>query len=143
MTVVGVVVELLLTDSAVSKFVRSIYAFFILFVIVQPIPGFFKKASENVGGGIVLDSELLGTINGNSAAAAQANIERALHDAGFENTIVTIQYGVGAVSFRPSKIYINAYGVTATGTNIRIKEDIVKIVCAVCGVDADVVEVVC
>lgn len=126
-TVIGVLIELLLTDSPMSKFVRSIYAFFILFVIVQPIPAFFKNASTSVSGGITLNTELMSEINRQTAAATQARIERALADAGFNNCIVTMH---------GDKIYINAWNST--------KKDaaaIINIVVAVANVRPNSVEV--
>ena len=126
-TVIGVLVELLLTDSPISKFVRSIYAFFILFVIVQPIPGFFKTASSSVGGVFALDTGLMQEINRQTAAATQANAERALSDAGFNNCIVTVYQ---------NKIYVNAWNSTK-----KDSAAIIQIVTAVCGVKPDAVEV--
>jgi hypothetical protein len=135
-TVIGVLVELLLTDSPMSKFVRSIYAFIILFVIVRPIPGFLKSAQSGVGAGIVLDSALLQTINENSCRAFQRNIENALEIGGFADCIVTLDYDKSADYFKISKVYINAWD--STNKN---EESIVKIVTAVCGVSETAVEV--
>ena len=134
-TAVGVLVELLLTDSPMSKFVRSIYAFFILFVIVQPLPGFLKNASNAVSGEIVLDNELLLTINSQSAAAFQRNTENALSIAGFENIIITIDYDKNAQSFKIKRVYVNAFG-----TDIKHRADIIRIVTAVCNVSEEEVE---
>jgi len=126
-TIIGVLVELLLTNSPVHKFVRSIYAFFILFVIVAPIPGFFKNASAAASGGISLDTELSREINRQTTAARQASVTSALAAAGFDNCIVT---------FFGDKIYVNAAAST--------KKDaaaIISIVTAVSGVKPDAVEV--
>ena len=135
-TVIGVLVELLLTDSPMSKFVRSIYAFFILFVIVQPIPGLLRNSQVTVSGGVLLDNELLQTINANSAAAFQRNIENALNTAGFAGCIVTIQYDKTAPGFKIDRVYVNAWN--------SAKKDaaaIIQIVTAVCNVKPEAVEV--
>ena len=135
-TVIGVLIELLLTDSPMSKFVRSIYAFFILFVIVQPIPTLLRNTSTNVSGGVLLDYELLQTINTNSAAAFQRNVENALNTAGFTNCVITIQYDKTAPSFKIDKVYINAYDSAKKDT-----AGIIQIVAAVCNIGPDAVEV--
>ena len=125
-TVVGVLIELLLTDSPMSKFVRSIYAFFILFVIVQPIPGFLKNGAAAVSGEVFLNTPLLETINAQTRAALQARTTEVLDTAGY-NCIVTI-FG--------DKVYINASDST--------KKDaaaIISIVTAVCNVRPEAVEV--
>jgi len=143
-TVIGVLVELLLTDSPMSKFVRSIYAFFILFVIVQPIPGLLRNAQEHVSGGVLLDNELLQTINSNSAAAFQRNTENALTTAGYRNCIVTIQYDKSAPSFKIDRVYVNMSG-SIISPSLRDSDmpaaAVIQIVAAVCNVKPEVVEV--
>ena len=135
-TVVGVLVELLLTDNPMSKFIRSVYAFFILFVIVQPIPDFFRNASVNVSGAIKTDMVLLQTINANSAVAFERNAENVLSSSGYHGVIVTIDYDKNAAQFKIDKIYVNAWN----STNNKINE-IIRIVAAVCNVKEEIVEV--
>jgi len=117
--VIGALIEVLLSDSSVHKFIRSIYAFFVLFVIAQPIPGFFRNTLSSIeaGGGIQLNSEIIQTINAQTAAALQRNAMLALEAAGFDGVIVTIH---------PGAVYINAFSV-----DIDKKQDIIKIVRAV------------
>jgi len=124
--IIGALVEMLLSDSSVHKFIRSIYAFFVLFVIVQPIPGFFRSTVSSIeaGGGIQLNSGLTEQINAQTAAALQRNAQLALEAAGFDGVIVTIHAG---------NVYINAFGVVLrhTNTNIDIRQEVIKIVRAV------------
>ena len=126
-TVIGVLIELLLTDSPMSKFVRSIYAFFILFIIVQPLPGFFRSASNSVNGGVLLDQGLIENINSQTRAAFERSAEIALAAAGFADCIVT---------FVGEKIYVNAFASTK-----KDKNEIISIVTAICNVKPDAVEV--
>jgi hypothetical protein len=127
-TVVGVLVELLLTDSPMSKFIRSIYAFFILFVIVQPLPGFFKNATANLKNGEVpINSGLVAEIDNQTKIALAANAETVLQQNGFNNCIVTYFNG---------RVYINAH-------NSAKKDEakIISIVTAVMNVPSNAVEV--
>jgi len=132
--IIGALVEVLLSDSSVHKFIRSIFAFFVLFVIAQPIPGFFRSAvsSLETGGGFELNSELIEQINAQTAAALQRNAQLALEAAGFDGVIVTIQAGT---------VYVNAFGVVLRHTNpdIDIKNETIKIVRAVTGVSEEVI----
>ena len=134
-TVIGVLVELLLTDNPMSKFIRSIYAFFILFVIVQPLPAFFRDGIS-VGAAIQPDTAIIQTINANSATAFARNAENTLAGAGYPNVIVTIDYDKTATSFKIQKIYVNTWN----STNINVP-NVIKIVATVCSVDEEVVEV--
>jgi len=132
--VIGALVEVLLSDSPVHKFIRSIFAFFVLFVIAQPIPGFFRNAVSMVeaGGGFELNSELIEHINAQTATALQRNAHLALEAAGFDGVIVTLQSGT---------VYINAFGVVLrhTNTDINAKDEIIKIVQAVTNVPKEAI----
>ena len=88
--VIGVIVELLLTESNMSRFVRSIWGFFLLFVIVQPIPGFLRNMDV---GEIDMDWDwgLIGQINNQSAEGLARVAQIALTNAGFENVIITVK----------------------------------------------------
>ena len=105
---VGVLVELILTDSPMSKFVRSIYAFFILLVIVSPLPGLIRNGIE-VGAGVEYDWALINTINNQSLAAAQGRVDRALEAGGFGDVIVTILNDRESTSFRIERVFVNAW----------------------------------
>ena len=125
--VVGALVDVLLSDSSVHKFVRSIYAFFVLFVIVQPLPGFFRDTLE-VSGSIELDTELMERINAQTTTALQRNAQLALESAGYNGIIVTIH---------PGAVYINALG-----SNTNNRQDIIKIVRTVTNVSEEVIHYV-
>jgi len=127
-TVIGVLVELLLTDSPMSKFIRTIYAFFILFVIVQPIPGYFKNLQSDLqNGSVPVNSGLVKEIDQQTKEALVQRTRENLASAGFANCIVTYVGG---------KVYINAYNSAKKDTN-----EIIKIVTATMGVKPDAVEV--
>lgn len=134
--VVGSLVEILLTDSPISKFIRGIVGFFVLLVIVQPLPGLLKQGVASVGGGIELNSELMQTINAQTAKAFETNTQNALSAAGFDNVIITIDYDQAVTGFKIKGIFVNAFGVLIrSGQTIDIEKEVTKIVCAVCNVD--------
>lgn len=134
--VVGVLIDLLLTDSPVSKFVRSIYAFFILLVIVQPIPGFLRGGVQ-VGGGLEPDWGLVGQINSMSAASAQRNLERTFEVAGFSGILVTITPVRDSQTFRIHTVYINAWNSHHSNANLDHRTEIIRITRAVLNVNED------
>jgi len=136
--IIGALIEVLLTDSSIHKFVRSIYAFFMLFVIAQPIPAFFRDTVAVVGAGatIELDIALIEKINSQTATAVQRNTMIALETAGFSGVIVTVETDTNA-NFRIKAIYINALA-----QDIDKKPDIIKIVSQVANVSEEVIHYV-
>ncbi|MCL2569843.1 MAG: stage III sporulation protein AF [Firmicutes bacterium] len=139
-TIIGVLAELLLTDSPMSKFVRGIYGFFILLVIIQPLPGFFRGDIE-IGGGVDYNWELIGTINTQNAAATQTRMENTLRLAGFDNVLVTVVHDRNASSFQIENLFINATGVIIREDreHINTKEEIIRIVTTTLRVDESII----
>jgi len=123
--VVGVIAELLLTDSPVAKFIKGIWGFFLLFVIVQPIPGLLRNIEIN-DPDFDWDWGMIGTINNQSAEGLARNTQIALASAGFENIIITIKPRQNVTSFQVETVFINA-----SAANINDRVDIIRIVMAV------------
>ena len=139
---IGVLVELLLTDNTISKFIRGIYAFFILLVIVQPLPSFFREVTNEVSAGMnnfTLNQELMRSINIQTKSAFERNAMTALSTAGFDGVIVTLDIDENAQSFTIRTAFVNALGVVLRGNlrGINIEREIVKIVCAICNIEED------
>jgi hypothetical protein len=120
-TVIGVLVELLLTDSPMSKFVRSIYAFFILFVIVQPLPAMLSNFTAKTYDPVSIDTVFVNDTNAR-------RIENVLAMAGYDNCVAT---------FSNDKIYINAKNSAKFD-----KTEIISIVTGLMDVKSDRVEVI-
>jgi len=134
--VIGVLIELLLTDSPMSRFIRSIYTFFILFVIVQPLPGFFRNGIPVGGAGVDYNWNLIGNINALNVQSAQRRVEDALARAGFDMVIVTISHDHTAPTFRIEHVYVNAWHHSNAHT------EIIRIVRATLGVRDDQITIV-
>ena len=90
--VVGVIIELISKESRLGKFVRSIYAFFVLFVIVQPLPTLLNKLSTwrpatevNVNAGLV---------DNLNQAGQQSRVEQQLRQLGYPSAVVCVSDGV-------------------------------------------------
>lgn len=140
--VIGALIEVLLTDSSIHKFVRSIYAFFVLLVIAQPLPAFFRDTVESVrtGGAIELNTELIEKINSQTAAAFERNAMNTLSTAGFDGVIITIDVATNT-NFKINAVYVNALDVSFrnSGTDINIEQEVIKIVKLVCNVSEEVI----
>ena len=135
--VIGVLVELMLTKSTMSKFIRMVYTFFILLVIVAPLPGFLR-GNVDLGGNFDFDWELINIISNQSQVAATQRTITALDAAGFEDVLVTLTAVRDVPNFQIEKVFINAMGVTVThNQNINTRTEIIRIVRAVLRVTED------
>jgi len=126
--ILGALIEILLTDSPMSKFVRGIFGFFVLFVIVSPLPGLIDDGMTAMGGDVMLNEDLLNNINQQTARAMERNAMQVLDTAGFFNVIVTITN---------DRVFVNAMGVVLAERvqNVNIEQEIRRIVTMVTRVD--------
>jgi hypothetical protein len=112
--IVGVLVELVSGDTRMGKFVRSIYSFIILFVIVQPIPKLLnEKVNFFENSAVAVNGELLEQINSGVTVAKQKQVENLLTDLGYGGCIVYID---------ESGVFINPAWHLSAGDEIKIKQ---------------------
>ena len=90
--VVGVIIELISKESRLGKFVRSIYAFFVLLVIVQPLPKLLGNlsswrpdAAANVNAGLAADL---------TQAGRQSYVEQLLKAMGYPSAMAYVSDSV-------------------------------------------------
>ena len=94
--VVGVVIELITKESRLGKFIRTIYAFFVLLVIVQPLPELFGKlAFFKHSSSIQANTQLAEQI---TQTSQQARIQHLLSQMGYSDALVYLQNGVVYIS---------------------------------------------
>ena len=84
--VVGVVVELLTQNRRMGNFIRSIYGFIVLFVIVSPLPKLLKMDWWSNQTDNLINTEILNHLMQNSK---QTQIARKLRALGYEYAVVT------------------------------------------------------
>ena len=104
--VVGVIVELLTQQRRMGKFIRSIYGFIVLLVIVSPLPKMLQTEWWSANFDELVNQELLANLEHNSK---QAQIKQILHAKGYDQALVTVVDDV---------IYVNL-GVTVDATVLQ------------------------
>ena len=135
--VIGVVIELILSKSGMSIFIRMIYAFCILLVIVSPLPGFLR-GNIDLGGGFDYDWELIGNINNQAQIQASRRAVMALEAAGFQNVLITLTAVRDIPHFRIDQVFLNASDIVIThDRNINTRDEVIRIVRAILGVRED------
>jgi len=85
--IVGVVVDLLTQGRRMGNFVRSIYAFVVLFVIVSPLPDLLKKDWGTWKIDNLVNMELVDKLTDESK---QMSVSQVLRTMGYDNAIVTV-----------------------------------------------------
>ncbi|MCQ2382513.1 MAG: stage III sporulation protein AF [Clostridia bacterium] len=85
--VVGVMVELLTQNRRMGNFIRSIYGFVVLLVIVSPLPKLLKTDWWSTQTDELINTEMLHDLQQNSK---QAQVIQTLHLKGYDQAIVTV-----------------------------------------------------
>lgn len=108
--VLGVLIELVLSESGTSKFVKSIYAMVVLFVIISPLPKLIGQAESLQVGAPSINSELLQSIN----QTRKNQLEDLLEVRIGRGAVVTLDVDLNSMDFKILNVYV-------TGLNIDRK----------------------
>ncbi len=109
--VVGVVVELLTQNRRMGNFIRSIYGFVVLLVIVAPLPKLLKADWWTAHAEELINADVLHNLNQTSR---QAQVAQTLRLQGYDQAIVTVSDGT---------IYVNL-GVTVDASTLQALQNI-------------------
>ncbi len=134
----SVVVELILPDGQINKYIKGIMSFLITLVIIMPLPKLLNSSKDysnifNFDQQIEADEEYLYQLNLNKVASVQQDIERAISNRGYENVCVYISCDIfqSNMQFRSITVDISNIVITPNAEHkdiSKIKKDITQIV---------------
>ncbi len=108
---VGIVVDLMLVDGQVKKYVQSIYVLFVVFTIVAPLPTFItniKRGDFSFDTATVeIDKNYLNVIKSQKDSAFSTAIERAFSEEGYNQIKVTIVSNMDNNEYTIDKICVD------------------------------------
>ena len=108
----GVLVDVIMPDGEMNKYVKGVFSIISLCIILSPIPAFFKKDFD-IGNlfydnaAITVDSDFLDATNKQIKKQYENTLVVKLKDAGFDNVEVEILYDVSNYNFRIKKVILN------------------------------------
>lgn len=85
--VVGVIIELLIQGRRMENFIRSIYAFIVLFVIVSPLPKLLKAEWWTTQPETMINTDFVDHVTQQSR---QFQVNQILQSMGYKNAIITM-----------------------------------------------------
>lgn len=94
--IVGVLVDIVVPSGTINKYIKSIYAIFVLAVILSPVIKFLSNTHDiNVNiTGYEINEDLMNYINTNKIKSLETNIENKLKDEGFDGIDIKINYSI-------------------------------------------------
>ena len=119
---ISVIVEMILPKGSVGKFIKSVLAIFIVFIIVSPIVT-FKNSNylEKIFdlNSIEIDVEYVKNVNEQKVIEYQNNIMSVLKESGFLNVDVNIDAEIGK-EIKINRVYVNLCNLVLTGDILHI-----------------------
>ncbi len=107
----SVIVELILPNGQMNKYIKGIFAFIIILVIIMPVPKLIKMKIDlsNVfsTNEIVLQEEYLYQLNLDKIMSMKADVEKESSAQGYSNVVVSINADIFSSSIVIKSVYVD------------------------------------
>ncbi len=142
--IISVIVELILPEGSINKYIRSIFSFLVVFVIVAPLPALVGKKfdySQIISQEeFTLQEDYLFQLNVYKTEALQEDLVNAINEAGYDNVQVNVSCNNYSTSFVIEAIYVELSNLVimdkAEHTNIiDIEKEILKLIVSYANVE--------
>ncbi len=145
---VSVIVELILPDGQMNRYIKGIFSFIIILVVIMPIPKLlnrdfdFSKIFDNSG--YEIDSDYLYQVNLDKMNSVKNEIEKQIEKRGYLNVVVSINCDIFDNSMQYKSIFVDLSDLVISGqaehNNIsKIKKDISSIIMAIIDIDEEAI----
>ena len=114
--IVGVLVDIVVPSGTINKYIKSIYAIFVLAVILSPVIKFLSNTHDiNVNiTGYKINEDLMNYINTNKIKSLETNIENKLKDEGFDGIDIKINYSIESNELMINSCKVNMQNLVIT-----------------------------
>lgn len=129
---VGVVVDLMLVDGQVKKYVQSIYVLFVIFTIVAPLPSFINNIKRGdfslETSSITVDEKYLEIIKNQKNTALSNAIEAVFENDGFAKVVVSIDSSMVDKVYTINKVCVDISACPKCPSKTVIDKTVQKVV---------------
>ena len=145
---VSVIVELILPDGQMNRYIKGIFSFIIILVVIMPIPKLlnrdfnFSNIFDNSG--YEINSDYLYQFNLDKMNSVKNEIEKQIEKRGYLNVVVSINCDIFDNSMQYKSIFVDLSDLVISGqaehNNIsKIKKDISSIIMAIIDIDEEAI----
>ena len=144
----SVIVELILPDGQMNRYIKGIFSFIIILVVIMPIPKLlnrdfnFSNIFDNSG--YEINSDYLYQVNLDKMNSVKNEIEKQIEKRGYLNVVVSINCDIFDNSMQYKSIFVDLSDLVISGqaehNNIsKIKKDISNIIMAIIDIDEEAI----
>lgn len=134
MVFVGVILEVILPTGKTNAFIKMVFAIFLLYVIVMPLPKLFNGAINlNNSTATVTDTNYLINLNLQKVSMIENEIIKKLAENGFEEVSVIISSNIYSENLEVHKIHIDLINLVLKNKDkhININKEITNIITSI------------
>ena len=140
----SVIVELIMPEGNLNKYIRGVFSFIIMLVIIAPLPSLVGKnfdfSNISLEGQYQLQEDYIYQMNVYKTQALQNDISNQIKQSGYENVVVSVSSENYSSQFKIKAIYVELANLVINGqaqhTNIvDIEKEILQIILSRVNVD--------
>ena len=144
----SVIVELIMPEGQLNRYIKGVFSFIVVFVIIMPIPKLlktdynFSNIFENSE--IQINQDYLYQINLDKISLAQEQIESKIHSRGYQNVKVYINCDIfdNAMEYKSINVDLSSLVISENAEHkdiTKIKKDITKIIMDIVDIDEEAI----
>ena len=140
----SVIVELIMPEGSLNKYIRGVFSFIIMLVIIAPLPSLVGKnfdfSNISLEGQYQLQEDYIYQMNVYKTQALQNDISNQIKQSGYDNVVVSVSSENYSSQFKIKAIYVELANLVINGqaqhTNIvDIEKEILQIILSRANVD--------
>ena len=145
---VSVIVELILPEGQMNRYIKGVFSFIIILVVIMPIPKLVNKDFDfsNIfdESGYEIDSDYIYQINLDKINGVKSEIEKQVENRGYLNVVISINCEIFDNSMQYKSIFVDLSDLVISGqaehNNIsKIKKDISNIIMAIVDINEEAI----
>lgn len=129
---VGIVVDLMLVDGQVKKYVQSIYVLFVVFTIVAPLPSFINNIKRGdysfETSTVEIDKKYLDLIKSQKDSAVCSAIKNVFEEEGYFNISVSVESVMNNNNYEINEIRIDISSCSQYISRTIVIKNVLKVV---------------
>ncbi len=123
--IIGVILDLIMPDGELNKYIRSIISLVIVLVIVLPLPKLINgdfNLKKHLSTDIEIDENLLFAVNKEKVEYAEKSLQELLKNAGFENVKVSISADYNSLEIKINAIFVDLSKLVLKDSSLNINK---------------------
>lgn len=144
--IIGVLVDLILPEGEMQKYIKAVFSIFVVFVLISPVLKIditqidFNKFIYN-DNSVNINEEYLKNYNNQYKLSLENTCETTLKSNGYANVDVEILINLSTTKFEIEKVYLNLKNLVINSNSVHIDKykEIKSIIISILGVDENMV----